>query len=349
MMASIANMNMNMNNFKGIVYCRLSKLPDASRGILSLDSQEFAIKNFMDLHGISVYSVTKHVGSAYNTPQEELKQLLKSCRNKILIVYEPNRLSRNIENFNKIWKICRERRHTIAIVSQSRVFNPNNDVDYSDLLGLIRQAQKESSDMGARISRTAQYKKSREPAWGKMRTETGEIIDNFHEKRIAKLIMLLSTAGSLVSDIQKLIAEVGNVEGQEPFEIVEYQKGKPDIEIKMLPYGMSLKNIENTFKLYGVRKRRSRWTTKDIQSILSSGQLFMEEDSIDDLCGDFEEISTDSNDENMSDFVNVVEMTEKPLEWIAIWYDPSIGLPPNIKLPQGMELPSFPTTLYIPK
>ncbi len=343
---------MNMNNFKGIVYCRLSKLPDASRGILSLDSQEFAIKNFMDLHDISVYSVTKHVGSAYNTPQEELKQLLKSCRNKILIVYEPNRLSRNIENFNKIWKICKERRHTIAIVSHARVFNPNNDIDYNDLLGLIRQAQKESADMGARISRTAQYKKSREPAWGKTRTETGEIIDNFHEKRIAKLIMLLSTAGSLVSDIQKLISEVGNTEGQEPFEIVEYQKGKPDIEIKVLPYPMSLKNIENTLKLYGVRKRRSRWTTKDIYSILSSGQLFMEEDSIDDLCSDFEEISAYTNDETMtdvSDVVNVVEMTEKPLEWITIWYDPSIGLPPNIKLPVSMELPSFPTTLYIPK
>jgi len=342
-MESAAKMNIYKN--KAIVYCRLSRIPDASRGILSLDSQEFAIKNFLDVNGLEVFSVTKHVGSAYSTEQNELKQLLNQSRNKVLFVYEANRLSRNVNNFEKIWTICRNRRHSIGIVSMNRIFSYDNHQDYDDLRELIKVAEKESADMGARISRTAQYKKSIEPNWGLKRNEMGELVENLSEQKITRLIQLLGRTGSSVSEIRYLISEVGKTEGKDPFEIVEYTKGRSNIEDVVihsnLPFPMSVKDIEETLKIYEVRKRRSRWSSFDINIVLASEEVKGSVISIDELSDDFEFLNT-RQDVDM-------ETNESVQEWITIWYDPLIGLPPHIRLPTGMTLPTIATTLYIPK
>jgi hypothetical protein len=36
-------------------------------------------------------------------------------------------------------------------------------------------------------------------------------------------------------------------------------------------------------------------------------------------------------------------------QWIYVWYDPSIGLPPGVRLLPGMKLPTYPCELYIHK
>lgn len=330
----------------GIVYCRLSRMPSEKFGVMSLDSQEHAIQHFMKARGIGTYAVLKNIGSAFNKPQTELKTFLRGCKNKILIVYEPNRLSRNTQNFAEIWKICKKNNHTFAIVTMDMFFPSCISSNYEILMKLIQQAQQESSDMGRRISRTYRYKKSREPAWGYRRNDKDDkILEDEKEQMTTKLVKLLSTPGSLTEEIRQCISLVGKYEGKEPFSLVEItgRSSTRDMYVDRIPYSMSPKNIVDTFKYYEIRMRRKRFTVQDINKLKSIPSSTIAtrattpdvtEKDIDNMCDDFE----------------VVQVEKKTgQEWLTIWYDPAIGLPPNVRIPEGMTLPVTACQIMIPK
>lgn len=328
-----------------VVFCRLSRLPDEARGIMSLDSQEFAILQALREHGIGVYMSIKTVGSAYTRcePQHQLINVLKNSKNKIVYVYEPNRLSRNVAVFDEIAAVCVKNHHRIFVVTLNRMFE-----DMSELTPFIREAERESVEMGRRISRTAQFKKSREPAWGKMRDERDQIVDSPHEQEINQLIRLLGNTGSSVAEIASLIRRTGATEGKEAFALVEYDSHSTDeINVTHLPYGMYPKDIADTLKYYEVRHRkRLNWTTHEIVDILANkptGRYQGYTATVDSLVDDFE-ILGESRER-----VEEPRAEARQPQWLYLWYDPAIGLPPNVRLPPGMTLPSYPCELCIPK
>lgn len=333
-----------------IVFCRLSRLPDDVRGVMSLDSQEFAILQALRDHGIGVYMSIKTVGSAYAgcEPQRQLINVLKSSKNKIVYVYEPNRLSRNVAVFDEIATICVKNHHRIFVVTLNRMFE-----DVSELTPFIRDAERESVEMGRRISRTAQFKKSREPAWGKMRNERDEIVDCPLEQEINQLIRLLGNTGSSVAEIASLITRLGQTVDKEPFALVEYDRnGTTEINVRNLPYGMSSKDIADTLKYYEIRHRkRLNWTTWEITDILRNrptGRLQGYNATMDSLVDDFEILG--GREESKVEESRVEPRIEpRQTQWIYVWYDPAIGLPPNVRLPPGMTLPTYPCELCIPK
>ena len=254
-------------------------------------------------------------------------------------MFEPNRLTRNVDNLDCIWRICKRQKHSIIIVTLDRIFNYNSYKDLSDLREYILQAQKESADIGARIARSARFRKSREPAWGKTRDDKNEIVVNPFELKITRLIILLGTAGSSIAEIKFLIKETGKTDGIEEFCIEEYESGTTNVKdiCEFLPYPMSTENIEDTFRIYGVRKRKARWTRSDIKAILDSKIQHREVD-IDNLCEDFELVtSPDRSPAPVS-----------PQQWNSVWFDPKIGMPSSIKLPPGYVLPDKACQVFIP-
>jgi DNA invertase Pin-like site-specific DNA recombinase len=335
-----------------IIYCRISRVPDAERGIMSLDSQEFAIKRFLETRKMGVFSIFKNTGSAFKTPQTELKNFLKTCKNKILVVYEPNRLSRNTINFMEIVKICIKNKHKIAVVNIDSVFDMNDHTDYNNLKNLIEISQRESEEMGRRISRTYQYKKSREPAWGKMRNDCDRIIDNPLEQKINKLIKLLGTTGSSFTEVKNLINEVGVTFNKEAFEIVEYDnKSTTDLRIvdDKMPYEMSIKNIIDTLKYYEIRRRkRLNWTNIEIQEILQNRSI-NNTVNIDSLCEDLNTVANLSRTVSTPTQQVQIQPSQNIPGWIRIWFIPEIGLPPNIRLPEGMTIPTEACEIFIPR
>jgi hypothetical protein len=57
-----------------------------------------------------------------------------------------------------------------------------------------------------------------------------------------------------------------------------------------------------------------------------------------------------------NDFVNVLNpsVTHPPIsqsvpEWVCVYYDPNIGLPPNVIVPEKMQLPTTTCSIYFPK
>jgi DNA invertase Pin-like site-specific DNA recombinase len=322
-----------------IVYCRVSRLSDPNS--ISMDSQEDAIKKFSESKNLGIYCVFKNIGSAFKTLQKDIKRLLNSCRNKTVIVFDPSRLSRNTKNFFDIYKICKKNNHNIGIVSMNTIFNIKVSTNKEILYDLIKKAEQESIDMGIKISRTLQYKKSKEPIWGKMINSEGKTIDNHFENKITLLIFSLSTEGSSILKIKKLVSEVGKTEGVELFEI-EYTDRSPVIGDK-LPMEMSPSKIVETFKIYGIKKRRAYWKVSDINHILDRNivPLELDEDHLSDRLSDIE-ITTNTQDVS-------APINQQPVSWVSFYYHPNIGVPKGIVLPVGMQLPTMPTLLYIPK
>lgn len=339
-----------------IIFCRVSRLSD-DRGIMSLDSQEYSIIRKLEEFGLGVYISLKTVGSAYNTfePQNQLLSVLRSSKNKAIFVYEPSRLSRNSAKFNEIWETCKKNGHKIHIVNMNQTFDPNSiNSGYECLSENISIAQRESFEMGRRVSRTWEYKKSREPLWGKMRNEKDEIVDNFHELEISRLICMLATGGSSVHKIATLIKNLGNRD-KEPFSLVEYSGSKyDDINVEYLPYGMDIINIAETLKYYEIRHRkRLNWKPIEILEIIKNRDNIPKSPTrgydinVDSLIDDFEILTKrDVEESKQSKEESKIEINQ---EWIHIWYDPELGFPPNIQLPSGMSLPTSPCYLYIPK
>jgi DNA invertase Pin-like site-specific DNA recombinase len=344
------------NKPTAIVFCRISRIPDEENGIMSLSSQEYAILRSLETRGENVYTTLKTVGSAYTVcvPQEQLLGILRHSRHKTVYVYEPNRLSRNTEVFDQIWTICKKQKHKIFVITMNRLFDSQNDLDYTNLQSEIVRAQTESYEMGRRISRTVQYKKSREPEWGYMRDDHDLIVPCQKERQISNLIRLLGTKDSLVSEITQLLHICGNTVGKEAFSLVEYSLSTyEELKVTKLPYGMGTKNIADTLKYYEVSRRgRLNWKISEIFAILNEKPITTPsrkrmrgyDTGMDDLANDFE-ILGKTNERRVPETPNHANQPS----WIYLWYDPAIGLPPNVKLPDGMSLPSTPCELVIPK
>ena len=333
-----------------IVYCRLSRIAD--NRVMSLDSQEFAISAWLEKKGMKVFKTLKEVGSAFSRFKEknitsDLCRILSSSKDKTLVVFEANRLSRNTDNFKRIYNICIRNRHSIAIVNLDTIFDYRIRSNYEILFDLIARAQEESAAMGRRISRTAAYKKSRETQWGKMRNDLDEIIDNPVELKVSLLIKLLNTRGSPVLQIKNLVEELQTVTDVDPFELVECDGEEVDKDAgRTISIGMDIKNIEETFKIYGIRKRRARWNVKDIAAILRNAPIINNDFTLDNLV---DSMSVNRLTVPVVDERREVQEEKREVEWVAVWYNPSLGLPPNIVVPKGMILPVEPMMIYLPK
>lgn len=332
-------MSSSSTNQTAIIFCRVSRLQNENNnssslpGVTSLSSQEFSICRSIETHGINIYTILKTIGSAYSKclPQQQLIDVLNKTKNKIIYVYEPSRLSRNVIIFEKIWEICKKNKHNIYVVSSNTLYHHNNNNDYSTLIQEIRKAENESIELGRRISRSYQYKKSREPVWGQLRNEKDELVDNEHEKQISRLIFLLGNKGSNITEISNLINTVGNMKNKEKFSLVEYSNHEcEDINVTSMPYGMSITNIMETLKYYDIFRRNRNWKRVEIFELC--------------LNKNYKEYKTENKKDN-----RIENKEQDKIEWINIWYDPRIGLPPNVKIPPGMTLPNFPCQICIPK
>lgn len=315
-----------------IVYSRISKTNNTlNNPTLSLESQESEIINYLNFKNISIYKSFKDIGSAYKYRQNDLISILKHCNNKLLVVYEASRLSRNITNFTEIYNLCKKHNHDICIVNINRKFYIHNNKDSIDLFNLIKDAEKESKMIGERVSRTFRMKKELQNKYYDSLGIYGSM--DITEKKICKLIYLLSTKGSYIPEIRNLIRDVTiNYENFEPFQIIEYDDHGNEnyLDSSILPYEMSNKNILDTLNVYKIKYRGRNFKLTDIYSILSKELNFYSFD----------------NDNDISDIKNM-EINSQ-YKWMTFLYNPLIGLPPNIEIPIDVELPNIQMMICIP-
>lgn len=324
---------------QAIVYCRLSKSSDNKS--ISLDSQEHAINKYLYLRGIKTFKILKSIGSAYNKPQTDICSVLSSCKNKELVVFSPNRLSRSLSNFENISYLCRKNKHRIHIVCDEEIYDMHYPREYQLLKEEIAKAAEESRRLGEQISRSYQYKKSRQAPWG-FKCTNDEIVDDFKEQMTTKVIQLMNTKGTSIGKIEEFLKWLNPIKADtlEPFQIVEYDN-KSEVIIKdKLPYSMSPKAICDTLRLYEIKYRTRYFTTKDVNKLIKDTESDTEKDT---------ESDTEKNTDVMEVEEKLTKLSCKDTKWNCVFYDKNIGLPPGVKLPAGFTLPSENCMLYIPK
>jgi DNA invertase Pin-like site-specific DNA recombinase len=300
----------------------------------------------MRLRNLNLFKILKDIGSAFSKPQTDFKNLIRSCKNKIILVYEPSRLTRSFDNYEEIFKICKKNKHSIGFVNTGIIYDCYNDSDsYSKILPFIVKARQESIDLGDKISRSLRLKKLNELEWGKMKNLDGSIKNNIMEINISKLINLLYTKGSYINEIKSLIRMLGNTEGKEEFEIIEIINGKEyPMNLQNLPYPMSIKNITDTLNVYEIPRRKYKWSNNHVKSILENKNSFIYED---ELCEEFEFIGVNRNIPIVKE--NKEVEIYKEVNWISFWYNPvTRSIPPNVEIPDGMNFPSQATLIYLP-
>ena len=120
-------------NTPAITYSRI--LENDKINITSLDRQERCIKKWLELKNIDIFKNIKEID--YNNLQISLKNSLENSSDKMLVVFNANRLSSNISNFNDIYNICEKNRHNIGIVNIDKIFDYRIKKNYNILLKLI--------------------------------------------------------------------------------------------------------------------------------------------------------------------------------------------------------------------
>jgi hypothetical protein len=299
------------------------------------------MEKFIKKNNLKLFKIVKDIGSAYLKSQEQLKSLLKSCKNKTIVVYDPSRLSRNVVNFKDIYSICQKQNHNIAIVSINTIFNIFNKSNYKILFDLISKAQEESRLIGERISRTYRYKKDKQLPWG----------NNLRERNITTIIKALSLHHSSIPilSIGNIILSLSPI--KEPFEIIEYDDYGYERPITgVLPYAMSTQKIADTLNHYQIFKRNNaKWTSLNVFNIINDFPIYgtSVDDSLNSITSDINSSFNPYRQDNV--VVDKVDESPSSTNWISFWYDPEFGTPPGIKIPTGMSLPTFASSVMIPK
>ena len=104
-------------NFSAITYSRI--LENDKINVKSLDIQERCIKKWLETKNIEIFKNIKEID--YNNMQISLKNILENSSDKTLVVFNPNRLSSGLSNFNNIYKLCEKNRHNIGIVNIDKI------------------------------------------------------------------------------------------------------------------------------------------------------------------------------------------------------------------------------------
>ena len=191
----------NINN--GFIYGRISTKGQNNdmNGNLSLNSQVVMAKNFCDANHIIIKSVGNDIGSAYNNPGQNQKELSRMVRmmnfGDLLVVADISRLFRNLDFAMKIIGTIKKKESFIYSFTDKIWYNnPNRICDDEVFYQKILDSQKESNKISQRMKRSVEFRKNRGDKfgiapWGKkpIRDDIGRriFVNNDEEMAITKI------------------------------------------------------------------------------------------------------------------------------------------------------------------
>lgn len=261
-----------MNSIKNVVsYCRISKINSNNKFYksASLTSQEDTNAKYLRENGLKLLSTIKHVGSAYNRRQTELLSLMTTMRNQAVIVSDLSRLTRNMDTLTEIEKIGCSRSLSIIDASTGKIYNLTNLCDRLLLEDEIEKTHAESVAISKRMIRSHMHRKSTSTEFGYTRDVDENLVRHEGEQIVLCLIAQLKTEGADIKFIAEDIQYLAKKNADAPFELVEIDDGKDDVDVPYtrMPYPMSSEEIAITLRYYGIKKRTNLWCDEDIDNV----------------------------------------------------------------------------------
>jgi len=184
------------------IYCRIS-----SRNQLtgtSIDSQGELCENYCNQRGFSVINHQTEVASAKEMKYQKKLLSVLEYENIELIVLDPSRLSRNLNDFVCFMEKCHARNITIHFVDGELI--STNSVDKKTIVSKIIDSETELNILRTRINRSIAFRKRNSlfvPSVTKfgyqftVSKKSKKIVQNPVEQQMIKLINLLYHGGDL--------------------------------------------------------------------------------------------------------------------------------------------------------
>jgi len=273
----IKNKNININdlctnfsknkisNFDAIIYCRIS----TSNQIFgtSLESQKLLCQNYCLKNNFNIKSTIIEIKSAKTmNNQEALYTFINSNENLNLIVYDPSRLSRNLKDYVDFMDYCKKKNIIIHFVQDELI--TSNNLDCKKILSEIIDGESESKNIGLRVKRSINYRKSRGiykssiPKYGYLYNKKQLFVNN-EEQLIIKLIKNLYW-GSSINTINKMLFKITG----DKHEL--YFITAPEEQVTHVEYGnMRIIDIVYFLNSIPISKRNKSWNSAAISKIVN--------------------------------------------------------------------------------
>jgi DNA invertase Pin-like site-specific DNA recombinase len=272
--------NINIDNNKAIIYARVSSKNQED----SLPMQVTECKEYCKENNLLIVDTETNIGSAYqNTDNLTILNYLDNYGNINLIIKDPSRLTRNINDGALLIQKCIDNKIIIHNVLENYICN--TPVNLGRLLGTFMSTQQFSTDLSNKLKSGNKIRKLNgwqfgQPPFGKkteylfnqnnVKTRVFTNLDiNHREKQIIKLILLLHNGTNNISKMLELfnsLHEFSDDLGGNKYKF----KYDDEEEIVDLKDGLSLRSIKNTLNDWKIYKRGKEWTINYLENIINN-------------------------------------------------------------------------------
>ena len=233
-----------------IIYCRISSPKQ------SLDSQEYACKQYCIQFGLNIIKIVHEVGSAWKKKLILLDKIINNNNNISILIYSADRFSRNT--------LDATRKLDILLRKNINIISVNDNIDISTLNGrhhfrqLISSAELESDIISDRVKRSVVYNNSIDSDYGKC----------INEQCVVKFIVkFLNNYHSSIHFTNELYTILSKYEKPQDFYVsVVFEKNDIIYDFMKINEGM----IADIFNDYEILKRNKKWTRKSIKNIYNN-------------------------------------------------------------------------------
>lgn len=273
-------------------YLRVST-PKQNIGHVSIEDQQRQIIKYASENSLILMKIISEDIGAWNEKDDKKRKiwgLVEEMKEKVLVVLDASRFSRNEKNGRELIDRCIRNGITVVFIIEKLVVNSRENIEKA--VEYIKIAENESTVKGEKVKRTKRIRSEQGYFTGgrvpygfiKVSTEQGNVLKEVpYEQNVITFIRLCRTPGTSISIINQALQKITNfIIGQDPIVIDNNETGE---ENQIILENLSWTNIANILNEYYVLRRGRKWTSGNVQIIRN------QEYSLNDICNNMNSVS----------------------------------------------------------
>ena len=242
----------------------------------SLESQSKLCREYCTNNGFNIIGEYNEVTSArFMENQTMLHDIIEQHENFNLVVYEPTRLSRNINYFTNLVNQCKQKNIIICFVEKDWI--STNNTDFKSILSSVYDGQIESENISNRIKRAIQYKKINNtylpsiPTFGynyERKIVNNKIVKNkVINEQEQKIILLVNKLyyGSDVKEVNQLLTEITN----QPQELIDLNDDENSLTL-IEEGNLKFVDIAELLNSLSIMRRGNQWNANSVSKLVKN-------------------------------------------------------------------------------
>lgn len=248
------------------IYCRISSVNQLTG--TSIYSQRELCEKYCNERGFSIINCETEVASAKEIKYQKKLLSVLEYENIELIVLDPSRLSRNLNDFVSFMEKCHSRNITIHFVDGELI--STNSMDKKTIVSKIIDSETELNILITRINRSIAFRKRNSlfvPSITKfgyqfaVTKKSKKIVENPVEQKVIRLINLLYHGGDL-HEISNLLFMLSGTR----HELYDPRNNESIDKIELGNFSApSIARFLNSIPLY---RRELKWTSSAVLKVL---------------------------------------------------------------------------------